>query len=84
MIVVSSFRYLPFSFEKGSGIYPFVQNGDEGSAKMSSPAPPNTSGRRTCMTDATGQILGSNHQIDLASYRGFALRQSAEAGLQNL
>jgi hypothetical protein len=77
MIVVSSFKYSPFSFEKGSGIYPSVQNGEESSAKMTSPAPPTTPGRRTCMADPTGQILGSNHPIDLAPYRGFALLQSA-------
>jgi hypothetical protein len=76
MIVVGSFKYSPFSFEKGSEIYPLVQNGEESSAKMPSPAPPATPGR-TCMADPTGQILGSNHPIDLAPYRGFALRQSA-------
>jgi hypothetical protein len=77
MIIVGSFKYSPFSFEKGSEIYPFVQNGEESSAKMPSPAPPTTPGRRTCMADPTGQIFGSNHPIDLAPYRGFALRQSA-------
>jgi hypothetical protein len=30
------------------------------------------------MADSTGQILGSSHPIDLAPYRGFALRQSAQ------
>jgi hypothetical protein len=77
MIVVSSFKWSPFFFEKGSGIYPLVQNGEESSAKMPSPAPPTTPGRQTCMTDPTGQIINSNHPIDLAPYRGFALRQSA-------
>jgi hypothetical protein len=77
MIVVNSFKYSPFSFEKGNGIYPLVQNGEESSAKMPSPAPPTTPGRRTCMADPTGQILGSNHPIDLVPYRGFALRQPA-------
>jgi hypothetical protein len=76
MIVVGSFKYSPFSFEKGSGVYPFIQNGEESSAKMPSPAL-TTPGRRTCMADPTGQILGSNHPIDLAPYRGFVLRQSA-------
>jgi hypothetical protein len=77
MIVVGSFKYSPFSFGKGSGLYSSVQNGEESSAKMPSPAPATTRGRRTCMADPTGQILGSNHPIDLAPYRGFALRQSA-------
>jgi hypothetical protein len=77
MIVVGSFKYSPFSFEKGSGIYPLVQNGEESSAKMPSQAPPTTPDRRTCMADPTGQILGSNHPTDLAPYRGFTLRQSA-------
>jgi hypothetical protein len=44
MIVVGSFKYSPFSFEKGSGIYPLVQNAEESSAKMPSPAPPTTPG----------------------------------------
>jgi hypothetical protein len=77
MIVVGSFKYSPFSFERGNGIYPFVQNGEESPAKMSSPAPSTTPGRETCMANPTGQILGSNHPIDLAPYRGFTLRQSA-------
>jgi hypothetical protein len=59
MIVVGSFKYSLFSFEKGSAIYPLVQNGEESSAKMPSPAPPTTPGRRTCMADPTAQILGS-------------------------
>jgi hypothetical protein len=42
MIVIGSFKYSPFSFEKGSGIYQLVQNGEESSAKMPSPAPPTT------------------------------------------
>jgi hypothetical protein len=29
MIVVGSFKHSPSSFENGSGIYPFVQNGEE-------------------------------------------------------
>jgi hypothetical protein len=33
MIIVGSFKYSPFSFEKGSGIYPLIQNGEESSAK---------------------------------------------------
>jgi hypothetical protein len=73
IIIVRSFKYSLFSFEKGSGVYPTVQNGEESSAKMPSPAPPTAPGRRTCMADSTGQILGSNHPIVLASYRGFAL-----------
>jgi hypothetical protein len=77
MIAVGSFKYSPFSFERGSGIYPLVQNGEESSAKMPSPTPPTASGLRTCMADPTGQILGSNHPIDLALYPGFALRQFA-------
>jgi hypothetical protein len=77
MIVVGSFKYSSFSFEKGSGIYPSVQNDEESSLKMPSPAPPTTPGRRTCMADPTEQILCPNHPIDLAPYRGFALRQSA-------
>jgi hypothetical protein len=77
MIIVGSFKCSPFSFENGSGIYPLVQNGEESSAKMPSPAPLTTSGRGTCMADPTGQILGSNHLIDLAPYRGFALQQFA-------
>jgi hypothetical protein len=32
-IGVGSFKYLPLSFEKGSGIYPLIQNGEESSAK---------------------------------------------------
>jgi hypothetical protein len=54
MIVVDSFKYSPFSFEKGSGIYPLVQNAEESSAKIPSPAPPTTPGRRICMVDPTG------------------------------
>jgi hypothetical protein len=45
MIVVGSFKYSPFSFEKGSGIYTLTQNGEESSAKMLSPAPPTTPAR---------------------------------------
>jgi hypothetical protein len=45
MIIVGSFKYSPFSFEWGSGIYPFFQNGEESSAKMPSLAPPTTPGR---------------------------------------
>jgi hypothetical protein len=77
MIVVGSFKYSPFSFEKGSKIYLLVQNGEESSAEMPSPAPPITPGRQTCMADPTEQILGSNHPIDLVPDCGFALRQSA-------
>jgi hypothetical protein len=77
MIIVGSVKYSPFSFEKGSGIYPLVQNGEESSAKMPSPAPPTTPGRRTCMVDPTRQMTGSNHPIDIAPYREFELRQSA-------
>jgi hypothetical protein len=77
MIVVDSFNHSPFSFEKESGIHPFVQNGEESSAKMPSPAPPTTPDRRTCMANPTGQILRSNNPIDLAPSRGFALHQSA-------
>jgi hypothetical protein len=33
MVVVGSFKYSPFSFEKGSEIYLFVQNGEESSVK---------------------------------------------------
>jgi hypothetical protein len=77
MIVVGSFKYSPFSFEKGSGVDPLVQNGEESSVKTPSSAPPTAPGRRTCMADPTRQILGSNHPIDLVPYRAFALRQSA-------
>jgi hypothetical protein len=77
MIVVDLFKYSPFYFEKGTGIYPLVQNGKESSTKMPSPVPSTTPGRRTCMADRTGQIFGSNHPIYLAPYGGFALQQSA-------
>jgi hypothetical protein len=40
MIVVGSFKYSPFSFEKGSGICLFVQNNEESSAKIPSPTAP--------------------------------------------
>jgi phosphatidylserine/phosphatidylglycerophosphate/cardiolipin synthase-like enzyme len=77
MLVVGSFNYSPFSFEKESSIYPLAQNGEESPAKMPNPASSTTPGQRTCTADPTGQILASNHPIDLAPYRGFALRQFA-------
>jgi hypothetical protein len=76
MIVVGPFKCPPFSFEKGSRIYPFVQSDEESSAKIPSPAP-----SPLPVDELAWQILpdkfSARSPIDLAPYRGFALRQSA-------
>jgi hypothetical protein len=66
IIVVGSFKYSPFSSEKGSGIYPLVQNGEESSAKMPSQAPPTTPGRPNKFSARTTRLI-SRHIADLHS-----------------